>query len=63
MADKYRDIIQKFGWNVQESGRALGVSRRQATRFAAGGELPAPVRKLLLVMVKHQIDPKEVEEF
>ena len=61
MSNKYRESIKKLGLNVQHAGRALGISRRSSTRFAAGEEISAPVRKLLQVMVKYGLDPKEVE--
>lgn len=63
MENEYRKAIQKFGKGVQDAGRMLGISRRQSTRFAAGFKLSAPVRKLLKVMEKYRIDPKEVEGF
>lgn len=62
MKPSYRETIEKLGLNVLSAGRALGISRRQTQRFAAGGELPKPVRKLLQVMVKYGVDPKEVEQ-
>lgn len=62
MNNKYRESIQKLGMNVLKSGRVLGVSPRQTQRFAAGAEVSAPVRKLLEVMLKYGVDPKEVEE-
>jgi hypothetical protein len=63
MSNKYREAIKKLGWTVKSAGQALGISRRSSTRFAAGEEVSAPVRKLLRVMLKYSVDPKEVNEF
>ena len=57
----YRDTIEKLGLTAPAAGRVLGVSRRQAQRLANGYPMSPPVRKLLQVMAKHRIDPKEVE--
>lgn len=38
----------------------LGISRRQAQRFAAGDPVSTPVAKLLRVMLKHKIPAEEV---
>ena len=61
VSNTYRESIKKLGLNVQDAGRALGISRRSSTRFAAGEEMSAPVRKLLRLIVKYGVDPKEVE--
>lgn len=63
MENEYREALKKFGLNVQDGGRMLGISRRQSTRFAAGFKLSAPVRKLLKVMEKYGVDPKKVDGF
>ena len=58
---QYRTMLEKLGLNIQEAGRMLGVSRRQAQRYAADAAIPSPVAKLLLIIERHGIAPAEVE--
>src|SRR6266404_2033574 len=58
---QYRILLEHLGLNVVEAGRVLGISPRQAQRYAAKDAIPAPVAKLVRLMVVKDINPKEVE--
>lgn len=46
--DEYNEIVQGLGWSINQSGRELGVSTRQAHRYANGhAPIPEPVARLL----------------
>ena len=58
---QYRLLLEHLGLNAQEAGRVLGVSRRQAQRYATKDTIPAPVAKLMRLMAERNIDPEDVE--
>ena len=47
---QYRTILEKLGLNTETGGNMLGLSRRQAQRYAKDATIPKPVGKLLLLM-------------
>ena len=58
---QYRKLLADLGLNVVEAGRVLGISPRQAQRYAAGGTIHPTVAKLMRLMAEKNIDPKHVE--
>lgn len=58
---EYCAALDKFGMSIVGAAPVLGISRRQAQRFAAGATVSKPVAKLLKLMVKHDLKPEEVE--
>jgi len=58
---QYRILLEHLGLNAQEAGRVIGVSRRQAQRYATNDAIPRPVAKLVRLMVEYRIDPEHVE--
>jgi len=58
---QYRKLLEHLGLNVVEAGRVLGISPRQAQRYAARDAIPGPVAKLMRLMVEKNIDPKHIE--
>ena len=59
---QYRKLLKHLDLNAQEAGRVLGVSRRQAQRYATDDAIPAPVAKLMRLMAMYKIDPEHVLE-
>lgn len=59
---QYRNLLETLGLNVVEAGRVLGISPRQAQRYAANDAIPAPIAKLVRLMVENNIDPNHVLE-
>jgi hypothetical protein len=60
--DQYRKAIAKLGMNQQQAGRWLGIAPRTTQCYALGEtRVPEPVAKLLRLVIKLQLDPKEVE--
>jgi len=58
---QYRLLLEHLGLNVVEAGRVLGISPRQAQRYAAQDAIPGPVAKLMRLMAEKNIDPEYVE--
>ncbi len=58
---QYRKLLSDLGLNIVEAGRVLGISPRQAQRYAAGDAIPAPIAKLMRLMAEKNIDPEYVE--
>ena len=58
---QYRKLLEHLGLNIVEAGRVLGISPRQAQRYAAKDAIPAPIAKLVRLMAEYNIDPKHVE--
>jgi hypothetical protein len=54
-------MLERLDLNVLQAGRVLGISRRQAQRYAANDAIPAPIAKLVRLMVEHNINPNHVE--
>jgi hypothetical protein len=60
---EFTAALKKLGLSVVGAGPALGISRRQSQRIAAGVALvPKPVAKLLRIAVERGIDLAEVRE-
>jgi hypothetical protein len=54
-------VTERLGLSVYASRRMLGVSLRQAQRYAAGeAAVPETIAKLLRLIVREKIDPKEL---
>jgi hypothetical protein len=50
---QYRAACAKLGINIMQSGRVLGISERQAQRYAAGHQpVPEFIAKLLRCMIR-----------
>jgi len=58
---QYRKLLSDLGLNIVEAGRVLGISPRQAQRYAANDAIPRPVAKLMRLMAEKNIDPEYVE--
>ena len=58
---QYRKLLEHLGLNIVEAGRVLGISPRQAQRYAAKDAIPGPVAKLMRLMVERNIDPEDVK--
>lgn len=58
---QYRKLLEHLGLNVMEAGRVLGISPRQAQRYAAKDAIPGPIAKLVRLMVEKNIDPNHVQ--
>ena len=57
---QYRKLLDRLGLTIVGAAPVLGISPRQAQRYAAGDPIPGPVAKLLRLMVDRGIDPVEV---
>lgn len=60
-ADDFRSAISQLGLKITSSRHVFGYSGRQAQRYARGDKIPAPLRKLLLLMIKYNISASEVK--
>jgi hypothetical protein len=60
--DQYRKAIEKLGMSQAKAGEFLGVSLRTSQGYALG-EYPVPeaAAKLLRLMVKLELEPKDVK--
>lgn len=58
--EQYRNSLIALGLSIVGAAPVLGISRRQAQRYAADDEIPGPVAKLIHIMVDCEIDPKDV---
>lgn len=56
---QYKAIIDKFGLTQEGAGKWLGVSARTGQNYAAKGP-PEPVAKLLRLMIRLKLKPKDV---
>lgn len=56
----YRTALKALGLTIVGAGPVLGISKRQAQRYAAADAIPGPVAKLIHVMVDCEIDPKDI---
>ena len=59
--EQYRIALQKLELYTLDCAEVLGVSRRQAQRYAKDATIPGPVAKLLLLMVRDVVSPSDVE--
>jgi len=61
-AEEFHALVTKrLGLSIYAARKVLGVSLRQAQRYDAGEtEIPETVAKLLRLIVKHKIDPREI---
>lgn len=59
--EQYRKTLDRLNLSIVGAAPVLGVSPRQAQRYAAGDPIPGPVSKLLRIMVDRRISPEEVE--
>ncbi len=59
---EYRSLLKKLNLTVVGAADVLGVSRRQAQRFASDAAIPSPVSKLLQLMVLYKVKPERVIE-
>jgi hypothetical protein len=60
-ATQYRTALTKLGLSIVGAAPILGISRRQSQRIAAGDSpVPAPLAKLLTLIIKHKIKVDEV---
>jgi hypothetical protein len=59
--EHYRNALKALGLTVIGAAPVLGISRRQAQRYAADDAIPGPVAKLIHIMVDCEIDPADVK--
>lgn len=58
---EYRAALDKLGMTIVGAAPVLGISRRHSQRIAGGGTpVPAPVEKLLKLMLKHGVKQEDV---
>ncbi len=58
---QFRAAIAKLGLSQEGAGLWLGLSARQGQRYATGETaIPEPVTKLLNLVIRLELDPKEV---
>lgn len=61
--NQYRAAIEKVGLSQRGAGRFFDVDERTSRRWALGEvQIPAAVAKLLRLMVRLKLSPKEVDE-
>jgi hypothetical protein len=59
---QYRKLLDELDLTIVGAASVLGISERQAQRLASGAsKIPGPVRKLLRVVIKFEVDPKDLE--
>lgn len=58
---QYLESLKALGLSVVGAAPVFGISRRQAQRYAAGDAIPAPLAKLVWIMVNCDIDPNDVK--
>jgi hypothetical protein len=58
--EKYRSVIEQLGMTQEGAGEWLGVSARTGQNYAAKGP-PEPVAKLLRLMIRLGLKPKDVK--
>jgi DNA-binding transcriptional regulator YiaG len=59
---QYAAAIEKLGLSQRSAGQFLGVDERQSRRWIAGdARIPESVAKLLRLMIKLGLDPKDVK--
>ena len=59
--NQYLEALKRLGLSHQSAGRMLGVSPRQAQRFASGeSPIPTPVAKLLQLMIERELKPEDI---
>jgi hypothetical protein len=58
--EEYKRIIAYFGFTQMEAGVWLGLSAKTGQNYATRGP-PAPVAKLLRMMVRLNIKPEELK--
>lgn len=52
---QYRNALKRLGLTPYSAGPILGISRRQAQRYAAGDPIPGPIVKLLRLALAGKI--------
>lgn len=57
---QYRKLLERLGLTIVGAAPVLGISRRQAQRYAEGNAIPGPVAKLVWLMADRGIDPNDV---
>lgn len=57
---QYRKLLDRLGLSIVGAAPVLGISPRQAQRYAAGDPIPGPVSKLLKIIVDRGIPTDEV---
>lgn len=60
-AAQYRKLLDRLGLTIVGAAPVLGISPRQAQRYAAGDPIPGPVAKLLRLMVRLNLKPDDVK--
>lgn len=57
---QYRDLLEHLDLTVTGASPVLGISPRQAQRYAANDAIPGPIAKLMRLMVENNINPNHV---
>lgn len=60
-AEQYRAALKKLDLTIVGSAPIFGVSRRMAQAYASDAPIPAPLAKLIWLMLRHDIGADEVE--
>lgn len=58
---EYKQAIAALGMTQETAAEFLGVSLRTSAGYAAGGSIPEGVAKLLRLMVRKKLKPKDVK--
>lgn len=60
--DQFKKAIKQLGLSQEKAGLWLGLSERQGQRYASGDqEIPAPVGKLLRLVLRLKLKPEDVD--
>ena len=63
-ATQYRTALNKLDLSIVGAAPVLGISRRQSQRIAAeDSPVPAPLAKLLKLMIKYKVAVEEVASY
>ena len=59
---QYAAAIERLGLSQRGAGKFLGIDERTSRKWIAGhARIPVAVGKLLRLMIRLKIDPKEVD--
>lgn len=60
-ANQYRTALEKMGLSQEAAAEFLGIGLRTSHGYANGAPIPEPIAKLLRLMVRLELNPKDVK--
>jgi hypothetical protein len=60
-ANQYRAALDKLGLSQGAAAEFFGISPRASHGYANGAPIPEPIAKLLRLMVRLELNPKDVK--